>query len=263
MKNPLALDRRSAAIAGSVPAPPGVRSLLRRQACLLALVLATALALAPPAAATEQTPPVALGGSSLSLSLSLWKQAAPGSSWTSQSTGSVTTTELAGGKYVFGALPTATGTERYALYVALAAAPDAALYSTIWGAVPGTRIVWRQELEPPAQPLVFKRGDTFGAISLHVLRRLPAEACSATVTFAAWSVGTGAEAWSGRAATVSDCTLDSTTGTYGATFTYDLASGDTATVGRYLGEFKLCYSPSSCHTLPADNRLEWKVVDRF
>lgn len=240
----------------------------RRRPPLAAVALVAVLAaLWPPAplAAAEQTRPLALGSAGLTLDLTLWTQASPGAQWTEASTAGVTVSELGGGGYVVGNLPTATGTVRYALWVALASAPNDVLAEAHWGAQPGTRIVWRQELSLPPQPLVFKVDDTYGSIALQVLRRLPAAACepTTTATFSAWSLTAGAALFTGRAATISDCALEANTSTYGATLTYDLQSGDTAASGRYLGEFTLCYAVDSCHTLPADNRLEWRVVEDF
>lgn len=243
------------------------RRTMRRELAAAAIVLLAVCAfeVLSPAHATEATPPLALGASGLTLHLDLLAQSAPGGSWTAQDTDDLTISDLANGEYVIGGLPTASGTTRYHLAVSLDGDPERHLATTTYGAAPGTRILWRQELQLPPQPVTFKRGDTYGSIALQVIRRLPAAACApeTTATFSAWSIGGGATAWSGRTATISDCALEATTGTYGATLTYDLQSGDTATAGRYLGEFKICYSLGSCHTLPADNRLEWRVVEAF
>lgn len=233
-----------------------------RGARLRRLLSVVALALIQVSAHAVTTDPIPLGAEGLSLELSLL--AWDGATWEDAAAELAESTieDVGGGWYVISGLPLAAGVERYALSVATAADPDVALAHYTYGAHPGTRITWRQELELPAQPLTFKVGDSYGSISVTVLRRLPAAACEvATVaTFYAWSIDTGAAAFNG-AAEISDCALDSTTGTYGATLTYDLADGDTDTAGRYRGEFTLCYSETSCHTLPSDNRLEWRVLE--
>lgn len=234
----------------------------RRSACL---VIAALVMLGAPLLGSESTPPVALGAAGLDVHVDLLRQAAPGGSWDAQSTSGIAIDDLGNGLYVVAGLPTATGTIRYLVAVSIVGDEERQLATVTYGATPGTRIVFQQELQLPAVATTFKKGDTFGSLSVRVLRRLPAEACApgTTVTFSAWRVATNAAAWTGRAATLADCTLDATTGSYGATLTYDLQSGDTATVGRYLGEFRICYSPSACHTLPADNKLGWTVVAAF
>lgn len=217
------------------------------------LLIAWTLAAAQLAAVS--TPPINLGATDLDLELRLWLY--DGSTWEAASVGDLTVEDLATGEYTVLGLPTATGSERYSLHIATEADPDVALASYSYGATPGQRIVWRQELVLPSQPTTFKVGDSYGAVQLQVVRRLPAAACEAetTLTFALYSLATGAAIFSEREAEISDCELDSTTSTYGALLTYDLESGDTATAGEFLGEFRICYSPTSCHTLPADNRL--------
>lgn len=226
-------------------------------------LLGAALLLAWNAAAQAvTTDPVALGAEGLDLELSLL--AWDGVEWADASGDLEESTIIdeGGGWYVVTGLPLATGTARYALAIATEADPLTALASYTYGAAPGARITWRQELELPPQPIVFKVGQTFGSIGLDVLRRLPAAVCEGptVATFYAWSIDSGAAAFSG-AAEISDCALDSTTGTYGATLTYDLAAGDTSASGRYRGEFWVCYSETACHPLPADNRLEWRVLE--
>jgi hypothetical protein len=235
-----------------------------------ALFLATALvAGAGPALAAEVTTPVPLGASGLTLTLRLAKQAAPAAAWVpGQAVDDLVVTELgATGSYAVSELPTAVGTERYHLELALAADPGRVLYDVTWGARPGVTILWLPEIELPASPQVFKVGDTFGTISMRVPRRLPAAACEpeAVATFTLWSQSSGAavDDIDDAAATISNCTLDETTATYGATFSYDLADGTPATAGLYLGEWRICYEPGVCHTLPPDNRVQVRFTSRF
>lgn len=218
--------------------------------------------------ASEVTPPVALGSSGLSLSLRLYKQATPATAaWPSQSTAAVTTTDLGTGEYFFAGLPTATGTERYLFAVAIASDPERALATTLYGARPGTSILWRLEVELPSSPQVFKVGDTFGSISMRITRRLPAAACepetAATFTLLSLATNTAVTGIEDVAATITNCTLDQTTGTYGATFTYDLAEGTPSAAGDYLAEWRICYEPGVCHTLPPDNRVQVRFRSRF
>lgn len=228
--------------------------------------LLLAAVIAAPAFATITSAPVQLGATGLSLTVGLlsWDEDAP-DDWTTASTAGVTVEDLGGGQYLVHGLPAATGTDRYAVTVYVTGDTARGLQSYVYGAQPGQRVVWREELALPNTPLVFKEDDTAGSVSLVVLRRLPAAACAGgtAVTFSAALAQTNAALFSNRAAVLSDCALDATTGTYGATLTYDIQSGDLATPGKYLGEFKVCYSLGSCQTLPSDNRLGWTVTKRL
>lgn len=221
------------------------------------------LLLALPLGATSTSSPVDLGAAGLDVDVTLlrWQESAP-DAWPEVSATGVTVNDLGGGLYTVSGLPLATGLTRYAVRLS---AGGVGLFTYAYGAQPGVRLVWQQELALPAAPTVFKQGDTAGSIALHVLRRLPAAACEpeAELTITAANATTGVALFTDRAATISNCTLDATTGTYGALFTYDLQAGDTAAVAKYAAEFRICYSPSSCQTLPSDGRLRFEVVRRL
>jgi hypothetical protein len=230
---------------------------------IFGLVVALLLLAATTAEATITSSPVDLGTAGLTVTVGLrhWQESAP-NSWPTASTAGVTVNDLTGGLYTVSGLPVATGTDRYAVTLT---AGGTSLFTYSYGAQPGVRVVWQEELALPAAPTTFKAGDTTGSISLVVSRRLPAAACDpgTTATFTAASQSGGAAIITDGAATISNCALDATTTTYGATFTYDIQAGDLATVGKYLGEFQICYSPTSCQTLPSDNRLRFEIVKRL
>lgn len=231
---------------------------LRRMApVLVGLLLAVA------AGATSTSAPVDLGTAGLDVDVTLlrWQEGAP-DAWPEVSAAGVTVNDLGGGLYTVSGLPLATGLDRYAVRLS---AGGVGLFTYSYGAQPGVRIVWQQELALPAAVTIFKQGDTVGSLSLAVLRRLPAAACEpeTELTVTAANTQTGAALFTDRAAVISNCSLDATTGTYGALFTYDLQAGDTATVAKYAAEFKICYSPTSCQTLPSDGRLRFEVVRRL
>ena len=167
------------------------------------------------------------------------------------------------GHYSLAGLPAATGTDRYAATIALSADADRGLHTYHYGSVPGVRMVWREEIALPSQPLIFRRGDSYGSLALTVRRGLPAEACAATVTASAANSATGALLFEDAAATVSDCELDVTTGTYGATFSKDLSATDLDEAGRYVATFEVCYAVDECQTLPSTNVLRFEVVRRL
>lgn len=229
----------------------------RRMAGIGALLLACAL----PAAAIESDP-VNLGTAGLTLSVSLLQYDEDAGTWATASADDVTIVDEGVGLYSLADLPAATGTDRYSATLALASDPTRGLATYVYGAQPGTRLVWQQEITLPSQPVVFKQGDTFGSISMVVLRNLPEEACEpeTAVTFSAENAQTRVALFTDRAATISDCEEDVTTGSYGLTATYDLQAGDTETVAKYIGEFTICYDGGECHTLPANNILRFEVV---
>lgn len=231
--------------------------------CLLACLLVAPLA-------AVESDPVNLGAEGLSLSLRLQKwsespECVDDGSWCDEAVDDLDVYDLGDGSYTVDGLPLATGTDRYLLTVALASDPDRALQSYSYGATPGTRTVWREEIDLPGSPLTFKVGDDAGSISLVVLRRLPAAVCEpeTTATFTLAPAGGGAAVIDEAAAVLSDCEYDATTDSYGVTATYDLESGDLDTAGRYLGEFTLTYDGGEVQTLPAGNTLTVTVVKRL
>lgn len=224
------------------------------------LVAAAVVLVAFAARAESTTPPRNLGQAGLALDLSLWRF--DGSTWAAADASGLDVVDLGDGWYRVEDLPNAAGAEAYQLGLALAGAPERVLAEYAWGAQPGQRIVWRQQVRLQ-DPRVFKRGDTHGAVSLEVLSGLPADVAGAAATFTLYAPSTGTAVFSGRPASVESVVFDATSGSWGATLVYDLAAGDLAATGRYLGEFTLCYTPGSCHTLPADNTLELRVLGDF
>jgi hypothetical protein len=230
-------------------------------------VLVALLLLAGAAGATTITSaPVQLGAAGLDLAVTLrqWTEAAP-DSWPTASTVGITVNDLGDGSYTISGLPLATGTVRYAATLAIDGDAERGLFTYTYGAQPGVRLVWKEDLDLPAAPTTFKQGDTYGSLSLVVRRRLPAAACEpgTTATLTVANAQTGVALFSDRSATISNCELDATTASYGATFTYDIQAGDLATVGKYIGEFEICYEPGVCHTVPTDGRLRFEVVKRL
>lgn len=231
----------------------------RQRRGLLGLVLA--LVLTSPVAAIESEV-FSLGQTGLSLTVRLRQWTEATGLWADVSAAAVDVIEEGNGEYSLADLPAATGTNRYAATVAIASDPGRGLLTYTYGARPGVRLVWQEEVEVPSAPLVFRRGDSFGSLSLVVTRGLPAAACEpeTTATMDAASQQTNAALFSDRAATITNCELDATSGTYGATITADLIAADLDTVGRYAATATLCYEPASCQTLPGANLLRFEVV---
>lgn len=227
-----------------------------RRAALFAFALVACLVFAAPALAAETSWPVALGESGLSLSLRLYLFH-PSSGWASASAAGITTTDLGDGEYVFGNLPTATAEQRYALYVARAADPELTIARYWWGEAWGRSPIAPPRSLLPAAPLVFKLNDTAGEIALTVQSGLSASVAdpTTTATFSLVSATSGAAVFTGRPARITATFEHVATGTYGATFVYDLEDGGPATAGSYLGEFVLTLPDDRRFALPADNRL--------
>lgn len=231
----------------------------RQRRGLLGVVLA--MLLASPAAAIESTP-FSLGDTGLTLTVTLLKWTEATAVWAPASAAAVDVIDEGDGLYSLADLPAATGTDRYAASVALTADPERGLAVYVYGAQPGVRLVWQEEIALPTSPLVFRAGDSYGSLSLVVTRGLPAAACDVgtTATMDAALLQTNAALFSDRAATITNCELDATSGTYGATITADLIAADLDTVGRYAATATICYAPASCQTLPATNLLRFEVV---
>lgn len=226
-------------------------------------VLALALgAFAGPLAAIE-SPPFALGQTGLSLTVRLRQWTEATGLWADVSPHSVTVTEEGSGEYSLADLPAATGSNRYAATVAITSDATRGLFTYQYGAQPGTRLVWREEIALPSQPLIFRRGDSYGSLALTITRGLPEGACDATATMDAANSRTGAMLFSDRAATITNCEEDVTTGTFGATITADLTAGDLDEAGQFLATATLCYEVDSCQTLPGANSLRFEVVRRL
>lgn len=228
-----------------------------RRATLFALVASLgALAVAAPAPAAETSWPISLGEAGLTLDLDLYLFT-PASGWASASAAGITTTDLGGGEYVFGNLPTATSEQRYALYVARASEPDLTIARYWWGEAWGRSPIAPPRSIFPSAPLVFKLNDTAGEIALTVQSGLPASTAdpSTTATFSLVSATSGAAEFTGRPARITATFEHVATGTYGATFVYDLEDGGPAAAGNFLGEFVLVLPDARRFALPADNRL--------
>jgi hypothetical protein len=231
----------------------------------VALIVVLLAGAAASAARAIESDPVPLGSEGLSLTVRLRQWTEDTGTWADVSAAAVDVVDEGDGEYSLADLPAATGADRYAVTLALSSDPDRGLYTYSYGALPGTRTVWREEIDLPGSPLTFKVGDTAGSISLVVLRRLPAEVCDGgtAATFTLAPAGGGAAVVDEAAAVITDCELDATTGTYGATLTYDLETGDLATAGRYLGQFTVTYDGGEVQTLPAGNTLQVTVVKRL
>lgn len=230
-----------------------------RAGMLAVLLLAAGLS---PLRATITSSPVDLGTAGLTVTVGLrhWQSSAP-DSWPTATCSGCTVNDLGAGLYTVSGLPLATGTDRYAVTLT---AGGVSLFTYSYGAQPGVQLVWKEELELPSAPTRFVVGDSYGSLQLVVTRRLPSAACDVgtTATATAASEGSNVALFTDQTATISNCQQDQTTGTYGATFTYDLTAGDLDTVGRYVAQFKICYAPDSCQTLPSDLRLRFEVVKR-
>jgi len=220
------------------------------------------LLLAVSAGATSTSSPVDLGAEGLDVDVTLlrWQESSP-NAWPEVSAAGLTVNDLGGGLYTVSGLPLATGLDRYAVRLS---AGGVGLQVYTYGAQPGVRLVWREELDLPASPSIFKQNDTRAALSLTIRRRLPAAACEpeTTATFTAASATTGAVLFSDRAAVISDCVFDSTTSSYGLTATTDM-NGALGTVGKFVAEVRICYGDGSCQTVPAGGSLTFTVVKRL
>lgn len=214
--------------------------------------------------AAEITPPVNLGASGMTLSLRLWKWT-DAAGWTAESVAGLTIADLTTGEYTVDGLPSATDSDRYSLIVAETASPAVGLAAYHYGASPGQRIVWQTVTDPSDSPLTFKQDDTHGSITLVIQSGLVSDIGdpSTTLTFSMWGVSSGAAVFTTRASVISNVALDALTGTYSALFTYDLQTGDMATPGSFLGEFKITYPDTTVLTLPSNNQLRIKVVRDF
>ena len=226
--------------------------------------LALLLALAAFPLAAEITPPVNLGASGMTLSLRLWKWTEAGG-WAAQSVVGLTAADLPTGEYTVYDLPTATDAARSALFVAESASPAVGLAAYHYGASPGQRIVWRHLVDLGEIPLIFKQHDTHGAINLDITSGLVEDIGdpSTTVAFALWNPTSGAVVFSGRAGTISNVALDASSGTYTATFSYDLQATDLDNAGVFFGEFTVTFPDATKLTLPANNTLRITVTEDF
>lgn len=228
------------------------------------LTLSCAFLLAASLAATEVSTPTNLGAASLTPSVRIWKWT-EALGWASASAAGVTVEELGSGDYYLAGLPTATDATRYLAVVYDSGTPAEALAVYGWGASPGQRIVWRHLVDLGDTPLVFKQHDTHGDITLDVTSGLVEDIGdpSTTVAFALWSPTTGAVVFSGRAGSIENVALDSTSGTYSATLVYDLQDGDLDTAGTFLGEFTVTFPDATTLTLPSNNTLRLTVREDF
>jgi hypothetical protein len=166
-----------------------------------------------------------------------------------ESSASVVITDHADGSYGFSGLPDATGRDRYVLLAATSDNPTQHLFRYEWGAESGTSIVYETvDASVPQEPIV--QGDTFGTVSYVVLSGLPSNIGSATATFTAINARTKTAIVSDRPAVISLVTLDATTNTHGATFTYDLESTFTTNPVSYSAEFTIIVPGGEQITLP-------------
>lgn len=226
-------------------------------ACVLGLLAVHALA-APP-------PPVNLGAPGLAVQVRLQHYTDASGTWTDQDPSAITVTDRGTGDYDLNALPTASGTDRYRVTVALAGDPDRALAHFTYGALPGSQVLWVPRIESP-EPLTFWAGDDSGTLGLDVLSGLPEAVTDpgTTVTLTVWPELGGAAIIDGAAATIASTFEDATTGTYGATLAYALQPGDLPAAGaitrltRYHALFELTFPgvPPTSRRLPNAGPLQ-------
>ena len=195
------------------------------------------------------------------LSLALWRW--NGTAWVTASSAGLTLNEEGSGDYSIGTLPDAISSERYSVTVAWATAVDVGLWTYHYGADPGTRIIYREEITPPSEPRVFKQHDTFGAITVEVTRGLPSAISTATATFTLRDRSDNTTPVLDQAAVISNVALDVNSGTYGANFTYDLVAPDLDEDGTFLGEFEITYADTTKQTVPVDDRLMITVLPDY
>jgi hypothetical protein len=211
------------------------------------------------------SPPINLGQAGLTLSVRLYFQA-QGAAPVSQSTGTVTVNEIGQGDYYFGGLPEPPGGSVAALVIHETAFPALAMYTYSYGAVPGTSIVWRHEVLPGAPVQRIVQRDTYGSLSLTVTAGLPAKIADGgtAATLTLYNAGTSAVFFSGRAVVISNVTQDGGGNGYGATFTYAIQAGDTATPGSFRGRVAIDYAGAlGVQTVPADDRFRVEIVPDY
>ncbi len=195
----------------------------------------------------------------LSFNMRKWN----GTAWEAASSAGLTLNDELAGDYTIGTLPDAIASERYSVTVAWAASPNVGLWTYHYGADPGTRIIYREEITPPSEPRVFKQHDTYGAITVVVTRGLPSAISTATATFTLRDRSDNTTPTLDQAAVISNVSLDVNSGTYGANFTYDLVAPDLDEDGTYLGEFEITYADTTKQTVPVDDRLMVTVLPDY
>lgn len=210
------------------------------------------------------TPPVPLCDAAQAPGLELLRSVGDGAPWAAVSTTGVTLESVGTGDWYATGLPDATGTERYLVVLTSPIDPTQRIATYAYGARPAQRIVFRTTMSRTDGPITLKQGDSHGQIALEILSGLPSDIASPlTVEATMLRESDGTVTFSERPAVVSDVTEDARSGTWGATLSYALQAGDTATAGVYRAEFTVCYAANECHTLPADDSLVVRIIPAF
>lgn len=216
---------------------PGDRPILARQQravrLLAAIIIGTAVvelglwAGWSFAAAAAPPPPVNLGAAGLTLEVRLQRYTEASGTWTAQDPSAVTVTDRGDGDYDLEGLPTASGTDRYRVAIALAGDPDRALAELTYGALPGSQVLWVPRIDAP-EPHRFFEGDSSGTLGLRIRSGLPEAVTDpgTTVTLTLVPGGGGEPLIDAAPASLVAHFQDATTGTFGATLAYALQTGD-------------------------------------
>jgi hypothetical protein len=211
------------------------------------------------------SPPINLGQAGLTLGVRLYFQA-EGQAPVAQSVVGVTVVEIGLGDYYVAGLADPPAGSRAKAQVFEVATPALVMYEIPYGAVPGTSIVWRHEVVPGAPTQRIVQRDTYAILSLIVTAGLPAEIADGgtAASLTLYNAGTSAVFFSGRAVVISNVTQDGGGNGYGATFTYAIQAGDTATPGSYRGRVAIDYVGSmGIQTVPADDRFRVEIVPDY
>jgi hypothetical protein len=172
--------------------------------------------------------------------------------------GDVVISELGDGDYMLSGLPDAGGTDRVSVFVFIASEPARALYSYDYGAEPGTTVIFRQEVAAVTGSTLVE-DDTFGTVQVVVRSGLPSNIGSGTATFSASNSDTGAAIVSTRPAVISNVVQDVSTGSWGATLTYQVEAAVTANPLTLDAEFRVTLPGGATLTLPQQQTLRITV----
>lgn len=256
----LTLRRRLAAVA-DVALPLAVAVFLVGWGIIL--VGAVALLSTAPLAAQPPPPPVNLGDTGLATVVRIWRFTEVSGTWSAADASGVTVSDLGTGEYQVGALPAATGTDRYRVEIALAAEPARALAGLTYGALPGSQVLYVPRLELPVLPLVFYAGDGSGTLGVRIRSGLPAAITDpgTTLTVSLYPPLGGAPVIAAAPAAITNTALDATTATWGATLAYAIQPGDLdVAAGDYTAVFTVTWPDASTRRLPAGSPLVVRIL---
>jgi hypothetical protein len=221
------------------------------------VVVAALLAL--PLGAAQTTPAVGLGAEGLDLELSLLLVEVGAVTAEVLPVDDVVTVEIGNGHYMFAGLPDAGGTDRITFSVASANDPLRPLYTYVYGAEPGTSVVFRVEGSIPTTGSTVVQDQTFGTVQYQVRSGLPANVGSGTVTFSAANANTGVAVVSSRPAIISNIVEDVATGSWGAMLTYQIEAALTAAPATLSAEFWITMPGGSKLPVPLQTPLRITV----